>query len=852
MFVSTRDIRRRINNLKGNYNIKHDINVNSISENALMKNVNVFEKYIDNWDELSMDKNDAFKKLMESVRKFHDCSKSKSDFTKVLYLVSEKVLPQIDNIKLARVTVNKYSDIDKNNILLDECNLLIACDRVLKNQTRLNSRYDIDSLVNECSVSDEVSLENCIEKLCDTIDSFDVDIEIKYNLALENVLYSLEKNHIYPDRAFVLEKVTDYFLIKHSDCLENIKDVFEESVFYTDKDKQSLEFTLDDEDFEMDLSFNIEPVNEVNLNKNGVKEILNKLKKVPDKTPSVIKQAVSKIYTQSANNIIEETPNFLSWIRRLLVLSTFGINVYLGVVVYFIDRFIGLGLQRTETDKFIDKVKKEKQICELKISKSKDEEEKKKLQEYIKTLDNNIKKLELYRDTLYTQKELDKMNEQVNLRTFLEEDIITCDEFINNHSHVVYVEFDKLRNKYNKIVNAMYKDLKDWVLIENLSKLYPLDSKEKIYKYLDADSRIMLPVANITYNHYEGDIKPIIDNIINLLEAEISTEYFNLIYEGEDGLYVIYLCYDYKITGLPAEQCVHQDMLKKMSLVLGLEEVSKQLVSHNEIIDTISENLQYYDDSNIDSITNISLSVPNALEPAQLSSVLEDYKNKLYKSDNKDKYKLGSCIQENVFKIKTNRNKEVNKNRFDTYGEILMLNEAIEALEGINETAVKTNINIAREKLKKATLKLSDKEKIMSKKLDNALYNFNDKIQKELSNKNREAVIKGRILPSASSVIKIALATGAAYMINPALAVVSAIGGIAASKAGTRREKQFILDEIDIQLKLVEKKIQLAENNNDMKSLEQLLKLEQKLKREKQRIIYRLKHYYPVTSNGRD
>ena len=849
MFVTTRDIRRRINSLKGNYNIKHNINVNSINENAL-KNVNIFEKYIDNWDELAFDKNDAFNKLMESVRKFHDQSKSKSDFTKVLYLVSEKVLPQINNIKLARVTVNKYSDIDTDNILLDECNLIIACDRVLKNQDRLNSRYDINSIISECKVTDDVSLESCIHELCDIIDSFNVDIEIKYNLALENVLYSLEKNYIYPDRAFVLETVTEYFLVKYSDCLENIRDVFEESVFYNNKDKQSLEFTLDDEDLELDLSeLGTEPINEGNINKNGVKEILNKVKKIPEKTPSIIKQAVSKIYTQSANNIIDETPNFLSWIRRVLVLSTFGVNAYLGVVVYFVDRFIGLGLQRTETDKFIDKVKKEKEICESKVNKLKDSEEKKRLQEYIKTLDNNIKKLEEYRDSLYTQRELDKMNEQVNLRTFLEEDIITCEEFINNHSHIVYVEFDKLRNRYNKIVNAMYKDLKDWVLIENLSKLSPLDSKEKIYKYLDADTRIMLPVANITYTHYEGDIKPIIDNIIELLEAEISTEYFNLIYEGGDGLYVIYLCYDYKITGLSPEQCVHQDMLKDMSLILGLEEVTKQLVSHNEIIDTISENVQYYDDSNLDSITNLSLFVPDALEPKQLGSVLEDYKTKLYQSDNKDKYIIGSSIQENMFKIKTNRNKAINKNRFDVYDEILMLNEAIEALEGINETAVKTNINIAREKLKKATLKLSDKEKMMSKKLDNALYNFNDKIQKELSNKNREAVIKGRILPSASSIIKIALATGAAYMINPALAVVSAIGGIAASKAGTRREKQFILDEIDIQLKMVEKKIQLAENNNDMKSLEQLLKLEQKLKREKQRIIYRLKHHYPVTSN---
>lgn len=847
MFVTTRDIRRRINNLNGNYNIKHDINVNSISESAL-KNVNVFEKYIDNWDELANNKNDAFKKLMESVRKFHDTSKSKSDFTKVLYLVSEKVLPQIDNIKLARVVVNKYSDIDTNNILLDECNLIIACDRVIKNQEKLKSRYNVDSIVTEFNISDDVTLETCIHKLCECIDSFNIDIEVKYNLALENVLYTLDKNHVHVDRAFILETITNYFLIKHADCLDNIREILSESVYYTDKDKKSLEFVLDDEDLELDISFNIEPINEASLKKNEVKDILNKLKKIPNKTPSVIKQAINKIYTKSPNNIIDETPNFLSWIRNVLVFSTMGVNLYLGLIVLFVDKFIEMSLQRVETDRFINKIKKEKEICESKINKLKDSDNKKRLQEYIKTLDNNIKKLEDYRDNLYTQKELDKMNEQVNLRTFLEEDVITCDEFINNHCHIVYMEFTKIRNKYNKIVNAMYRDIKDTVLIENLSKLSPLDSEEKICRYLDADTRIMIPVANITYSNYEGDIKAIVNNIIELLEPELLDD-FSLIYDGEDGLYVIYLCYDYKIKGLPIDSCVHQNILRDMGLIVGLEEACKELVSHNDMINTISENLQYYDDDNLDNITDISLFESDILNPDELNSVLENYKVKLYQSNNKDKYKLSSCIQENMFRIKTNRNKSTQKDRFTTYGNIIMLNEAIEALEGINETAAKTNINIAREKLKKAVLKLSDKEKIMSKRLDSALGNFNDKIQKELSNKNREAVIKGSILPSASSVIKIALATGVAAMINPAIAVVAALGGIAASKAGTKREKQFILDEIDIQLKLVEKKIQLAESNNDMKSLEQLLKLEQKLKREKQRIIYRLKHYYPVTSN---
>ena len=126
---------------------------------------------------------------------------------------------------------------------------------------------------------------------------------------------------------------------------------------------------------------------------------------------------------------------------------------------------------------------------------------------------------------------------------------------------------------------------------------------------------------------------------------------------------------------------------------------------------------------------------------------------------------------------------------------------------------------------------------------------FQDSIQKDLSNKNREAVIKGRLLPSASAIIKLALASGIAGLANPVLGVITALGGLGAAAAGTKKEKQYILDEIDIQLKLVEKKQQLAESNNDMKSLEELMKIERKLKRERQRIMYRLKNYYPASVN---
>ena len=74
--------------------------------------------------------------------------------------------------------------------------------------------------------------------------------------------------------------------------------------------------------------------------------------------------------------------------------------------------------------------------------------------------------------------------------------------------------------------------------------------------------------------------------------------------------------------------------------------------------------------------------------------------------------------------------------------------------------------------------------------------------------------------------------------------VIGAIAGIALSAKANARERQLVLDDIEVHLRIVEKKIQQAEMNNDDKALEQLLKLERTLTREKQRIKYRMKVYY--------
>ena len=76
---------------------------------------------------------------------------------------------------------------------------------------------------------------------------------------------------------------------------------------------------------------------------------------------------------------------------------------------------------------------------------------------------------------------------------------------------------------------------------------------------------------------------------------------------------------------------------------------------------------------------------------------------------------------------------------------------------------------------------------------------------------------------------------------GPQTAAITALGGLAASKYLNNRERKMILDEIDTELHVVEKQIDIAQNENDMNQYRFLLNYQKKLAREARRIKYGIK-----------
>ena len=158
--------------------------------------------------------------------------------------------------------------------------------------------------------------------------------------------------------------------------------------------------------------------------------------------------------------------------------------------------------------------------------------------------------------------------------------------------------------------------------------------------------------------------------------------------------------------------------------------------------------------------------------------------------------------------------------------------------EKFNLNTVKLALQNAKAKLKE----LNTKQKSLWQSVDAQGSGLIKSIEKALTSDRREAIIKGSIIPSFSKCIKGAIAlAGTGIIFGPTGALIAAIGGLATSKVLNDRERKLLFDEIDTELKVVEKQIEIAQNDGDMNQYRFLLNYQKKLTREYQRIKYGFK-----------
>lgn len=648
------------------------------------------------------------------------------------------------------------------------------CDRVLNNHAKLSKRFNLDTKVRTCPLN-EVSLQKCIYDICSLIESYDIPFGVMYNIALENTMYLMTKNCMPVSNSFILETVTDYFLMEEAteERIHDMSYILENSKFFTDEDKEPVAYLFVDEATIISAleNDNLESLEEnkihdmylkwkekkVKTNKEKteidrlkIKKIIHDFKKDNRKNINKVKDAINHIFIQRPEAILQELPDIMQFVRIGAVLGATAINPVLGVVTLITDLFLKMKISREQMAKVVEEYSKERDKYKKLADETDDEKKKEKYTALYKQYKKDTETLEMKENELYTDAENDKRMEEKWAKEA--EASMGDDDFDFDFD----MDFDFEESvKYVGMLATLYEQL-DFTKAELMSTI-----SNNIRNMTDTDIYNITEAVKICNDVFDCP------RYITILEDELAGVKLDM--RGYSSLYLAQRVDTIK-------SCIHDiNKVKYDSLLEGA----------------------YYNNDNV--IPPIS-----------------------------DMYNILKCKHD----IMTDTLELVTRYKNSA------INEAKEG-SGMSFTS---KLKIASENLRRTALNLKDKDKQLSMKLDSELNRTMKAAKKAMISDSREQIIRGSFLPSASKCIHIALAAGAAYLINPVLAVIGLIGFIGCSKVLSEKERNLILDDIDVEIKMCDKYLKIAEDKEDLTAVREIMKTKRDLERQRSRILYNKKY----------
>lgn len=643
------------------------------------------------------------------------------------------------------------------NLLEERVNEIKHCDVIINNYNKISKRYNLDKIISEVCYDND--MYQCINEICQCIDTYNTPFSHKYNAALETSYFLFNKHFMNYPSDKIIESVTDYFIFNHNynNMINDIKLVKENSILFDNDDFNSINYLFEENNIITNKDINIqeqvdsyglesyESMNENVIDKtkdylkgnpderkdSDIKEMINDFRKQCAKNENKdsnfmitnFKAIITKIFSKNADQIVNELPNMFSIIRASFVLTATSINPVIGLITLITNGIIKHTLSRKQTEKIVTAYKNEIDSVNKKLEKTKDNNTKERLQKYLNELEKDLDKIKQYQSNLYTDEEND------------ERDLYDFDDDFD-------FDFDE-DSEFNE------------------SQLIQLSS--------------VIAIGNL------------------------------------------------------------------------VSSINEALLDNN-LTDIINNNLSRFNDEAIDGITDLTLALPVVLEKNKLCEAMVDEIKNIRSKENlyTDDYIRIDCLNNNIYKLKESSSTFTNNNIKSIMCYLSCINEIANMPNNdyLLEMNFTNTIKLAINNLKRNVVKLSDKEKKLSNNLDVSMNNISKGIENALTNDNREAIIRGRILPSASKTIKIALATGAAWAVSPAVAVIGAIGAFACSSKLKAKERQLVLDDIEIELKMCERYLRQAEEKNDMKAIRQIEITQRNLQRQQQRIKYKMNVIY--------
>lgn len=651
------------------------------------------------------------------------------------------------------------------NMLIEACASIITCDNIISNHAKLSKRYNIDSYFKEHSM-----YQSDYDTICEfykLVDTYNLPLEAKAIISVQNGIYGFEKNHITYNEANVIKAVIDSIMMNTNEqnftesvdavllCIHNNKivSVNENNIISNLLDYSKASLSNVNIDSAIDN-------NKIKISEDGysfaevyvathdtsyfsegekINQALAAIDKfkidTKEKTIESLKSLVRTIYAKDEEDIILAQPNLFNIIRIFFVVGgSFAINPLLGVVSAITDYSIAMKIKRKDADRLVTNYKNEIKKTEKKLEHLKSEDSINRTQKYLDKLNDGLDKIKQYRDDLYGSNDDSKPAD---------------DDFDFN--------FDE----------------------------------STLYKMADAIPQIL----------------HCMENELNLTEDKQNTEI------GDIALFI-------------------EDHINIMPIEV-IDNISELFANHNIVNDKWRNRFTNDIDIYVESLRNArGKTNNNYLKMACLAEDVKLLKDSTTCFDitpsGKDIFTQYQNLYEYSYILSTIK---------DIYNNTMLHESGI-----LLEMDWQNTLKLAADRLGKAIKNLGDAEKKASKDIDVSMSSFRNAVERSMTNDNREAVIRGSILPSASKCLKLALAAGAtAILINPVIAIIGVLGYLGTSKKFKAKERQMIIDEIEIELQMVDRYMKIAEDKDDLQAQRSLLTTRRQLERQLQRIKYKMK-----------
>lgn len=691
-------------------------------------------------------------------------------------------------------------------------------ERIIKNQNMLCKRFNVDKIVKENMYNPDL----IVSELCELIDTYNVPDHYKYNVALENIIYSMVKNGIDVDDTRVVSSITEYFMYRDM----NISD--EKYKNYQDV-----------------LANNY-------INKSLGKDAL--IEAVLHNSPTAYRDLTESLLESSSDSFITE---------------------------YFLDKALDI---HTEADaaEYMEEVEAyaKREVLEIKDEAI-----------LYRSIDNIPRYSDVSRDFINIKKsnifDKEKFDKLCTLDGIIDDTEAICEkdkyDIFNKESYRTITfeadtsDIEELIAKYKADQDKSPSKIKNFFIkLHTKSPEVIIDDLPDVMAF--ARAGILLAVATIT------PVGPIVAGVLGLISWLISKK----INDKEANRLLLSIRSEKKKIQSKIEKSSNEKKTKQLEEYLDcLKKCEDKVESYLDSIEDADHSDPDNDDDDLDfdmdfenafmNLTQAAI-VSESLINTNMNSIkwiplitkggkvnilyeisdlilkssipLDEYMAELRKAKETvisesytgyDKRIVNTAIDAEIYRLSSIKEDSY---RIRNIFEEDIANQALLEMsyQVIQEKFSLNTVKLALQNAKAKLKELNTKQKSLWQSVDAQGSGLVKSIEKAMTSDRREAIIKGSIIPSFSKCIKGAIAlAGTGIIFGPTGALIAAIGGLATSKVLNDRERKLLFDEIDTELKVVEKQIEIAQNDGDMNQYRFLLNYQKKLTREYQRIKYGFK-----------